>query len=71
MALVYENVEKVLDNVLDQASDLKKYAKDQMSVVTSAVNNALASAQVAFPELTLGALRSPPAANYHPCPLRL
>lgn len=54
MALVYENVEKVLDNVIDQADSLKAYAAQQMSKVTAAVDNAMAVAQASFPELTLG-----------------
>lgn len=53
MALVYENVERVLDNVLGQVDDLKSYAAQQMTTVTGAVNNAYAAAQASFPELTL------------------
>lgn len=70
MALVYENVEKVLNNVLQQADDLKGYADEQLAKVTDAVNQALSAAQVQFPELVLdgidvtlsGALPSLPTA---------
>lgn len=56
MALVYENVELVLNNVLDQVDDMKDYAASQMTQVTDAVNAALAAAQVQFPDLTLSGI---------------
>src|SRR5574337_335536 len=56
MALVYENVERVLDEVIDQANNLKGYANSQIAKVTDSVNQALAAAQVQFPELTLSGI---------------
>jgi hypothetical protein len=68
MALVYENVEKVLDNVIHQANDLKSYATQQMSSVTNAVNNAYAAAQVSFPELALGGTEITTSGTLPPLP---
>src|SRR5574337_1090340 len=53
MELVYENVERVLDEVIDQANNLKGYANSQIAKVTDSINQALAAAQVQFPELSL------------------
>lgn len=53
MALVYENVEKVLNKVIDQVDDMKGYAAFQQNKVTEAINAAMAAAQAQFPDLVL------------------